>query len=82
MGEPPWLEDDDSGLPPDLQEAFSIARSGDRHEKYLLRVNSPLHPEDRRVNGQGLRNQGIFVLELRKLCIDIEIEIVIEIDFW
>jgi len=24
--------------------------------------------------------QGIFVLELRKLCIDIEIEI--EIDFW
>jgi hypothetical protein len=26
--------------------------------------------------------QGIFVLAPRKLCIDIEIEIVIEIDFW
>jgi hypothetical protein len=27
-------------------------------------------------------SQDIFVLEPRKLCIDIEIEIVIEIDFW
>jgi hypothetical protein len=26
--------------------------------------------------------QGIFVLDPRKLCIEIEIEIVIEIDFW
>jgi hypothetical protein len=38
----------------------------------------------RQEQGSICRAQGIFVLDLRKLCIEIEIEIeiVIEIDFW